>query len=209
MEWYSYKQTKKTEVSVMIRATKRPIYPILVSLLIPLLLAACNIFPNEEPTNIEDITQSQGRDEQRPLDQGNTQVDLQQNQNQRDPNQSTKTQTQEGVTITVTNVTTMGNQVKIDLFMKNKGTDKVLTQLGISQVEQDGQLFRVVDPYKKEYLEYPNGDRDNLLPGESGNGHVVFALPNPQKPFTFKVKPYSFAPDSNMQPFIFHLTPSS
>lgn len=195
----------------MIRATRHSIYPILVSLSIPLLLAACNILPNEEPTKTEDITESRETSDQRPTDEGNTQVDLQQNQNQNQSvqNQSAKTQTQEGVTITVTNVTTMGNQVKIDLFMKNDGSDKVLTQLGISQVEQDGQLFRVVDPYKKEYLEYPNGDRDNLLPGESGNGHVVFALPNPQKPFTFKVKPYSFAPNSNMQPFTFHLTPSS
>ena len=186
----------------MFRATKFPTYPILISLLIPLLLTACGLIPDEEPTEV--MTQSRVTDEQRSSDQVDSQLNQNQNQNQ---TQSSKTQTQEGLTITVTNVTTMGNQVKINLFMKNQGTDKVLTQLGMSQIEQDGQTYKVVDPYKKEYLQYPNGDRDNLQPGESGEGYVVFPLPNPQNPFTFKIKPYSFAADSNIQPFFFQLTP--
>jgi hypothetical protein len=188
----------------MLQATKLLIHRTLLPLLSLLLVTACNvIIPNQQdPNNTNETSQTRETNENPQPQETNAPMNQNQNQNSQ---QNVKSQTQDGFTITVTNVTTMGNNVKIHLSMNNQGTDKVLTQLGVSQVEQNGQIYEVLDPYKQEYLKYPMGSRDSLEPGESGEGHVVFALPDPNKPFTFKVKPYSLSSNPNIDTFYFYL----
>lgn len=185
----------------MMKTTKHLVHLILIPTILLTLLTACSLIIGEQQSSSTEVpTNNQG------TNGGENPPQNQQNQNQQNQNQGLLSQTQDGFTVTITNVTTMGNNVKIHFTMNNQSTDKVLTQLGISQVEQNGQIYKVVDPYNREYLQYPNGDEDSLAPGQSGQGYVVFQLPDPKAPFTFKFKPYSFA-NQNMEAFMFNITP--
>lgn len=178
-----------------------------ISLLV-IALTACN-----NTTQSQDQSQSNNTEEPTTVVRADqTQVE----QSQKNPldDMELTSKTQNGVTVAIKKVTKMGDLVKIYVSINNNGTDEIMPQLGVAKVEQNGQTIEVVDYHNSEYLKFEvssGNETSNLKPNESGEGYIVFKLPDPNAPFKFKIDPYEITTDNDKiqsdEPFIFDLTP--